>query len=159
MTKDLNYWKKEFRDLHQRSMEHYNCMSSKWTPIEQIAGLILLELTRVVGSHNLSVLAQERIENYRVDFLVRFCPLHNLDASKNIIIECDGHEWHEKTKEQAQKDKERDRTLTKLGYIVFRYTGSEIVDDPWKIYKDVEELLLPDYAKRGYGYRSVDTEG
>ncbi len=42
------------------------------------------------------------------------------------VIECDGHDFHERTKEQAQRDKKRDRELQAAGYKVFRFTGSEI---------------------------------
>ena len=38
-----------------------------------------------------------------------------------IAVECDGHEFHEKTKQQAARDKARDRD---------RFTGSEIWKDP-----------------------------
>ncbi|MGG1598507.1 endonuclease domain-containing protein [Cohnella massiliensis] len=159
MPKDLSYWKREIRALNDRMAERNEEISSKWTPIEQITWLILQELVKVFGMHNISIMPQERIERYRVDFLIRYEPLHASGLIKNLVIECDGHEWHEKTKEQAQKDKERDRALTKLGYTVLRYTGSEIVDDPWKIYRDIEELLLPNDVKRGFGYRPIDGEG
>ena len=48
---------------------------------------------------------------------------------KDLIIECDGHDFHEKTKQQATRDKRRDRILQSLGYKVFRFTGSEIYND------------------------------
>src|SRR5262245_34455764 len=41
-----------------------------------------------------------------------------------IVVECDGHDYHEKTKWQASRDKRRDRILQRLGYRVFRFTGS-----------------------------------
>jgi Protein of unknown function (DUF559) len=52
--------------------------------------------------------------------------------SQAVIIECDGHAFHEKTPNQAQRDKERDRNLQKLGYKVFHYTGREIWQDVFK---------------------------
>lgn len=67
----------------------------------------------------------------RVDFLLTF-PQNFTVKNKyfnrevKMIIECDGHDFHEKTKEQAQKDKSRDRILKASGYTVFRFTGSEI---------------------------------
>ena len=44
----------------------------------------------------------------------------------NIVVEVDGHDFHERTKEQAKRDKERDRYFTKVGYKIYRYTGSEV---------------------------------
>jgi len=60
---------------------------------------------------------------YRVDFLIQ-------SEGKKIIVECDGHEFHEKTKEQAASDKKRDRDLQNLGFVVYRFTGSEVLRDP-----------------------------
>ena len=41
-----------------------------------------------------------------------------------------GHEFHGKTRQQAARDKGRDRDLTSNGIKVFRFTGSEIWKDP-----------------------------
>jgi very-short-patch-repair endonuclease len=74
------------------------------------------------------VAPQVRIDKYRVDFVIRH--LFGLSGRAGIVIECDGHDFHEKTKKQAAKDKARDRDLQQMGYRVFRYTGSEIWKDP-----------------------------
>lgn len=44
---------------------------------------------------------------------------------KKFIVECDGHEYHH-TPEQRSRDNERTRFLNGQGYVVVRYTGSEI---------------------------------
>jgi very-short-patch-repair endonuclease len=67
---------------------------------------------------------QVEIGKYRADFVLSFP-----DASgrhTDIVVECDGHDFHEKTKEQASRDKARDRFFAGLGIPVFRFTGSEI---------------------------------
>jgi very-short-patch-repair endonuclease len=72
----------------------------------------------------------EIYKNYRADFLIT--QEVRLELSKHytqisaLIVEVDGHEFHERTKEQAQRDRERDRILVQAGYTVFRFTGSEI---------------------------------
>lgn len=43
-----------------------------------------------------------------------------------IAIECDGHDFHERTKKQASSDRSRDRLLTAEGWRVIRFTGSEL---------------------------------
>lgn len=50
-------------------------------------------------------------------------------GSKQMVIECDGHEFHERTQEQAKRDRERDRLLQSFGFLVYRYTGREIWED------------------------------
>lgn len=75
---------------------------------------------------------QAEIGDYRVDF-----ELVN-NYGKKIVIECDGHDFHQKTKEQVKKDNQRERDLKKLGYEVVRFSGSEIFEDAEKC---VQELL------------------
>ena len=43
-----------------------------------------------------------------------------------VVVECDGHEFHERTKEQAAHDRQRDRYMQCEGWLVLRFTGSEI---------------------------------
>jgi hypothetical protein len=43
-----------------------------------------------------------------------------------LIIECDGHEFHDRTRQQASNDRRRDRNMLSAGYPVFRYTGHDI---------------------------------
>jgi Protein of unknown function (DUF559) len=44
-----------------------------------------------------------------------------------IVVECDGHQFHERTPEQASKDKRRLRMLQRLGTLVLPFTGTDIV--------------------------------
>lgn len=86
---------------------------------------------------------QVQIAKYRVDFLIY--AWHYMGAEYNgykfiydeklwrrLIIECDGHDYHERTKEQAARDRSRDRELIAAGYTVFRFTGSELWRNPIK---------------------------
>jgi hypothetical protein len=43
------------------------------------------------------------------------------------VVECDGHEFHERTVEQASWDKRRDRMIQGLGVPVLRFTGTDVV--------------------------------
>jgi len=112
----------------------YHCES----PIEMLMFLALdqcrefceRELAR--SNTRLCIQTQSEIEAggklYRVDFEVYVCDPRdsNCALGPRMVIECDGHEFHEKTKEQAARDKRRDRHLQMAGYTVFRFTGSEI---------------------------------
>lgn len=86
------------------------------------------------GLRSADLISQAQIGSYRVDFLLlsTLLPRH-----VRIVVECDGHDFHERTKEQAARDRSRDRTLTGLGYTVLRYTGSEIHQDPWACAQDL----------------------
>lgn len=69
---------------------------------------------------------QFKVGKYKADFLLWFA-LKRFHAG--VIVECDGHAFHERTKEQAAHDKKRDRDLLTAGYPVLRFTGSEIFKD------------------------------
>lgn len=58
-----------------------------------------------------------------------------------IVIECDGHDFHERTKEQARRDRARDRWMTTSGFTVLRFTGSEIHNDTFAVCDEIVEYL------------------
>ena len=80
------------------------------------------------------VIDERTNKKFRVDFAL-FYPRTDGYGKIKVAIECDGHDFHEKTKEQAQKDKEKDRILQANGWLIARFTGSEILR------KDVYDLL------------------
>jgi hypothetical protein len=59
-----------------------------------------------------------------------------------VIVECDGHEYHDKTPEQARRDKGRDRFLQAQGYHVLRFTGSELVRSATRCAGEVDRAIL-----------------
>jgi very-short-patch-repair endonuclease len=79
-------------------------------------------------------------KTYYLDFLLALL-LPN-DKSVQIAIECDGHDFHEKTKQQARADKQRERALIKAGYTVVRFTGSEIYADPHKCADEIYDVTI-----------------
>lgn len=82
------------------------------------------------------ITTQAAIAGYKVDLLIWFAVGK---ARGGLAIECDGHAFHERTKEQAAKDRKRDRDLLVAGYPVMRFTGSEIYADPVQCASQVYE--------------------
>lgn len=78
---------------------------------------------------------QKQFEWGRVDFLLHSYSwgvfTKRAEGWHRLVVECDGHDFHERTKEQAAKDRNRDREAQLGGLPVFRFTGSEIWRDPW----------------------------
>lgn len=85
-------------------------------------------------------------KQYRIDFAIVYPKLpaevihtlyhlggDHLYPCVRFAVEVDGHDFHERTKEQARRDRQRDRDLTAEGWIVLRYTASEIYDS-WRRY-------------------------
>lgn len=88
------------------------------------------------------VYTQIPIGEYRADILIHDATLPlELGQPRWMIIECDGHDYHERTKEQARRDKRRDRYFTSKGYKVLRFTGSEIWADPDACAEEIVENL------------------
>ena len=89
---------------------------------------------------------------YRLDFLLTVAGFGGDGGC--VVIECDGHYFHERTKEQARRDKSRDRHMQTLGFPVFRYTGSEIWKDPRGIVEDIDgyfSLILRESLRKHKG--------
>ena len=98
------------------------------------------------------IFPQVEIGEHRVDFLV----VHN---GGGLVVECDGHDFHEKTKEQAAKDKARDRALQEYDLKVFHYTGSEIWRDPVKCAREVLTQAHTDAADAENNRIDIRSEG
>jgi very-short-patch-repair endonuclease len=81
---------------------------------------------------------QAQIGPYRADFLLT-CRAD--DHTRRLVVECDGHDYYERTKEQAQRDKARDRYMVAEGITVIRFTGSEIRRDPRHCRDQIEVVL------------------
>jgi len=74
---------------------------------------------------------QAQIATHRVDFLLtmRLRTGPEADRRARLVVECDGHDWHERTPEQARRDRARDRALQARDLAVYRYTGSDVWRD------------------------------
>lgn len=118
----------------------YRAKGREFGDFEDMPDLLILEPQAALGE-------------YRVDFLLRYQeivpdaerPVRLKDGTEipgskmsvaHLIIECDGHDFHDRSKEQASRDRARDRELKKLGYDVFRYTGSDIWRNPMGVARD-----------------------
>jgi very-short-patch-repair endonuclease len=73
---------------------------------------------------------QVSIGPYRADIYFEVFDSETLKCWFRLDIECDGHEFHERTKDQAARDKRRDRWFQAKGISVARFTGSEIWASP-----------------------------
>lgn len=87
-----------------------------------------------IGTASAYLIPQAQLESFdcvtgddwtaRADFLL-VCGRRGI-FRRIFAIECDGHDWHEKTKRQVARDKLRDRRMIAEGIIPLRFSGSEI---------------------------------
>lgn len=89
-----------------------------------------------VDRQQIFISPQVNIAGWRVDFLIHVfadwarAPQPGPMGWNKLIVECDGHDFHERTKEQAARDRDRDRQAQLAGIEIFRFTGSELWRDP-----------------------------
>lgn len=84
---------------------------------------------------------QMPVGKYRSDIVVTFEELTPAGlVSVSVYVEADGHDFHERTKEQARHDKQRDRFYVAKGLTLLRFTGSEIHKSPAKCAVEVLHL-------------------
>lgn len=88
---------------------------------------------------SLLVQPQAMVGGWRVDF--RLFARSGDGTWKSLIVECDGHEFHERTKDQAARDRSRDRSTQMAGIPIFRFTGSELFRDAWKCAEQVRDWV------------------
>lgn len=120
------------------------------SPIEQ---LLAIELERI-NLKNMYVLnpfidvveieKQQEIKcgkkTYRVDFLIPV--VYKNQENKMFVVECDGHEFHQKTKEQVENDNKRQRDLQKEGYEIIRFSGTEIWHKPYQCACEIKNIIM-----------------
>lgn len=86
---------------------------------------------------------QQKVEaggrRYRLDFFAEITMRPGTPSVSYVraAVECDGHDFHERTKEQAARDRKRDRDLQAAGYLILRFTGSEIARDPSAVAREI----------------------
>lgn len=81
------------------------------------------------GSWCIHIISQVNIENYRADLAIVPADMNDGPDSWSLVLEVDGHEFHERTKEQARRDRSRDRFMLVNGINVMRFTGQEVHQD------------------------------
>lgn len=92
------------------------------------------------------IVPQLQIGSYRVDFGVVW--YREKGGLITVAVECDGHAFHERTKEQAARDKSRDRALLTMGWPVMRFTGSEIFADADNCANSIADTIFETWVRR-----------
>jgi len=120
---------RDCRDCDLKMKECYRCCKVCESPLEQ-------KLLKALARNNIKTELQLRInkDNSISHFPEPVDPSKILTIpdfyveteNKKICIYTDGHTYHERTEYQAVRDRSIDRELQNLGYVVLRYTTSEV---------------------------------
>lgn len=126
------------------------------SPIERLgfeAVIVALICNSMV--YELKLRTQAKVLDYRVDLLIEG---HHGDWC--IAVEWDGHNFHDRTKEQASRDRERDRRMQDIGIRVLRFTGSDVWNAPWHVAEEIISTAanIEMTKKNERAQRSMDKE-
>jgi very-short-patch-repair endonuclease len=103
----------------------------------------------------LCIFTQAQVRQYRVDFLVSTMGFGPREFHPDVVVELDGHDFHDKDKRQRSYEKRRDRDLVREGYKVIHFTGSDVVKDPFACAFEALEMAG---MFVGTGIRTYDPE-
>jgi very-short-patch-repair endonuclease len=83
-----------------------------------------IRMAKLLADHDLPPATfHVRLAGFEVDFLVAGTP---------VVLECDGWDHHGRTREQFERDRERDLILGAAGYVVFHFTWHQVTRRaPW----------------------------
>jgi very-short-patch-repair endonuclease len=88
------------------------------------------------ADQNVVLVPQYKWDRYRIDLFVAVPQLN-----KAVFVECDGHEFHERTKEQAEHDRSKDRAIQAAGMPILRFTGREIWRDSMAVTIEIMKFV------------------
>jgi hypothetical protein len=158
-------WKTEFFTKHASAaierrlayqrfefIDHlYKNISRTESPLEASFVACLMALPELMDWEAITWRCQHEVEvdgrGYRLDIVFEasefsgpftsitgpLCPL--------IALELDGHEFHEKTKEQVTHRNRRDRDLQSAGWTVLHVSGSEFNRDPQRVTQEIYDRV------------------
>lgn len=99
------------------------------------------------------IVPQSQEGSYRVDFRISGIGYGPPEHLPPVIVELDGHDFHDRDKRQRSYEKRRDRDLQRAGYKVLHFTGSDVVKDPFACAWEALELVG---MFVGTGFRDYD---
>ena len=125
-------------DRHSRRGRHgvpaFRAALEEWVidgkPVDSV---LEKAMSRLLCDHDLPPAEfHVRIAGYEVDFLVIGTP---------IVLECDGWEFHAKTRAQQEADAERDAELAAIGYITIRFAFRPLMQHPAALARRIRNVL------------------
>lgn len=124
----------EFIDMLHSAVDQNARLSTIESPIEAVFVIYWTALSHLGLISDLELLSQKEItvgnDLFRADFVIKpaktgwYSQLYG--KHRGVVLELDGHEFHERTKEQVMYRNRRDRALQADGWSVLHLSGSEL---------------------------------
>lgn len=90
-----------------------------------------------IAKATFAIVPQFNWGRYRIDFAIF------RSGELALFVECDGHNFHERTPDQALRDRTKDREIQAAGLKILRFTGREIHRNAIGCAAEVMEFLFP----------------
>lgn len=116
-------------------------------PLYEVDSIQDFPPVRAIKSGVINVAPGTWWDSYQADFM--FCvkaPGSRREAWG--AMECDGHDFHEKTPEQVSHDRQRDRDFQAGGIAILRFPGWQVHRDPKHCARETIKILLHQSAAR-----------
>ena len=140
VAKKLEWYKRRIAKDFESKIAYMVAKNSISSAIEKLF-LIEWVYNKVDEKFNVSLLTQHKVNTDKGTYTVDFSVTKIGTKSPILAIELDGHEFHEKTREQAKSDKSRERAIVSSGIPVFRFTGSEIFQNTRRCVIEISDYL------------------
>lgn len=143
-------------DVHDMFVSNKCIDLNMQSPIEQIMFYALHTVKEIhyLNSKSFTIIYQKPIDRFRADFEVIYSRPSEAETNpiKSVIVECDSQQFHERNEKERRYEKARDRHFQMKGYKVFRYTGKEIIDNPFKIACEILAFISNDDTEELYSW-------
>jgi len=142
--KEKNDKNSECKDCDLKMKECYRCCKICESPLERnlLKALtrngITTELQLRINKDNTISHFPEPVDKTKILTIPDFFIETN---EKKICIYTDGHTYHERTEYQAVRDRSIDRELQNLGYMVLRFTTSEVNQKIDYVVKEIQKAI------------------
>jgi very-short-patch-repair endonuclease len=127
---------RDFEASYTRLLDRFSVTS----PIEQLF-LMEWQYQRMDEQLGVSAAPQHEVPTQRGNFVVDLLIKDRQTGRPRLIVELDGHDFHEKTKEQVAADKSRERAIVRSGIRVMRFSGSEVFRNTRACVVEVADFL------------------
>jgi hypothetical protein len=149
---DVHYSKDELCQNCTFKLTH-NCKTCLFVLQSPLERKLFLELNKVRINFQTQYALNWQGQNISIEGKTFENPLNNFKEVLTVVdfyvekrgtklcVYTDGHSYHERTEEQATRDRNIDRKLQELGFQVLRYTGKEVNENLPKIIKDIQKWI------------------
>lgn len=142
-------------DRFNKELIHNIGLALAYPKIESPIEKIFLTAFLICDKYNIYIDPQTKIKcgdnTYYADFTITYDHYvnHMFHENFKLVIECDGYEFHQKSKKQVEYGNKREYDLKMEGYEILRFSGSEIYNQPIQCVKKVFDYISKVHSENG----------